>query len=302
MASKQAQAIITLYKGWLAEMAANPQMSLDDMRILFDHWGDITGEPGSVDYLEVDAGGVECMWAVPKGCREDRVLLCTHGGGYVCGSMYSHRKLFGHYAKAVGCRALIVDYRRAPEHTHPVPVQDCLKAYEWLLGQGIKPNHIATVGDSAGGALATGVVLAARDKGLPLPAAILPLSPWYDVEGTGETLKSRANVDALVKEEILKNMAATFLGNASPKDPLATVLNADLQGLPPLYIQVGDHETLLDDSRRFTEKAKAAGVDVKCEVWPEMQHVFQFLAGNAPEADEAIRKQAAWVKPKLGLA
>jgi len=301
MASKQAEALTDLYKGWVAAMTANPTMGLDEIRDVFEHWGDVTVEPGGVDYIEVDAGGVPCLWAVPKGCTESRVLICTHGGGYVTGSMYTHRKMFGHFAKAVGCRALILHYRRAPEATHPAQNVDAVAVYRWLLDQGIKPNHIATTGDSAGGGLCTSLVLGARAQGLPLPAAVMPLSPWYDMEAKGASLKTNAAKDALVQEPILMNMAATFLGGASAQDPLANPLYADLKGFPPTYIQVGGDETLLDDSLRFAERAKAAGVDVRCEVVPEMQHVFHFLAGRAPEADAAIARLADWVKPKLGL-
>jgi len=276
-------------------------MELDEIRALFEHWGDITGEPGQVDYVEVDAGGVEAMWAIPKDCAEDRVALCTHGGGYVTGSMYTHRKLFGHIAKEVGCKALILHYRRAPEHTHPAQVNDAVTAYEWLLKEGYKSEHIFTTGDSAGGALATSVLLGIRNKGLALPVGAAPLSPWYDPEGTGDSIQSNAEKDVLVQKEVLLNMAATFLGDASPKDPLANLLQADLTGLPPMYIQAGGDETLLDDSVRFGKLAKKAGVDCQVEIFPEMQHVFHFMAGEAPEADEAITKLAKWVKPKLGL-
>ena len=302
MASKQANAIKQLYGNWLESMGANPEMSLEETRLMFEQWGDITGEPGGVDYIEEDCNGVLCMWANPKGAKADRVLICTHGGGYVCGSMYTHRKVFGHLAKATGCRALILHYRRAPEATHPAQVEDAVKVYSWLLDQGIKPEHIATTGDSAGGALCTTMLLAIRDQGLPLPAAGMPMSPYYDMEFTGESMQTKADVDCLVSKEIAQTMAGTFLGDASPKDPLANPFYADLKGLPPLYIQVGNDETLLDDSVRFEAKAKEAGVEVKLDIFPEMQHVFQFMAGMAPEADDAIRQMAAWVRPKIGLA
>lgn len=301
MASPQAEAIKELYSGWLAAMAARPDMPLDEMRGLFEHWGDITGEPGGVDYVEVDAGGVGAMWALPHGCAEDRVALCTHGGGYVCGSMYTHRKLFGHIAKAVGCKALVLHYRRAPEFTHPAAVEDAVAAYAWLLEQGYKPEHICTTGDSAGGALSTSVLLGLRSRGLPLPVGAMPMSPWYDPEGTGDSVLGNADKDCLVKPELLRGMASTFLGDASSKDPLANLLQADLAGLPPIYIQTGGDETLLDDSTRFVEKARAAGVEVTLDVFPEMQHVFHFLAGHAPEADDAVRRMAAWIRPRLGL-
>jgi acetyl esterase/lipase len=301
MASPQAAAIDRLFDSFRAELAANPQMSLEALRDMLERCGDLARDPGGVDYLDVDADGTPCLWAIPHGCREDRVLLALHGGGCVTGSRFSHRKLFAHVAKAVGCQALIVDYARAPERQHPSQVDEALKIYEWLLNRGIKPNHIATIGDSAGGNLCTTVVLAARDKGLPLPAAVMPLSPWYDMEASGETYETNAKVDRLVTRELSLGMCQTFLGAASPKDPLANVLYADFKGYPPMYIQVGGHEALLDDARRAAERAQAAGVDCQCEVFPEMQHVFHFMAGKAPEADDAIRKLAAWVKPKLGL-
>jgi len=302
MASKQSEQLANLYKGWTAALAANPEMPLDEVRAMFDHWGDVTAEPGGLDYIETDAGGVPALWAVPKGCAQDRVLLCSHGGGYVAGSMFSHRKLFGHVAKAVGCRALIVHYGRAPENIHPGPVDDMTNAYRWLLDQGIAPSHIALTGDSAGGALAITTILRARERGLQLPAATLPLSPWVDMDATGGTFDSNRERDTLGSREIIRGMAATFLGeNGDRRDPLVNPTHGELRGLPPVYIQVGGHEALLDDSRALAEALRRADVEVKIDVYPEMQHTFQFLGGTAPEADEAIGQLAAWVRPKLGL-
>ncbi len=301
MASKQSEALKTLYTGWVERMGANPEMGLPEMRDLFEEWHLPTAEPEGVTYGEVDAGGVPSVWVTPIGCATDRVIVFTHGGGYVVGSRHTHRKVAGHLALAAGCRALVIDYRLAPENPHPAPVEDAVKVYRWLLDQGIQAGHIATCGDSAGGGLCTSMVLKARDEGLPLPAAIMPLSPWYDMEGKGASIDGNAATDALVKREILMGMAATFLGPASPTDPLANPLHANLSGLPPMLIQVGGDEALLDDSLRFAEQAKTAGVDVTVEVYPEMQHVFHFLAGRAPEADEAVAKLGAFVKGHLGL-
>lgn len=303
MASKGAEELKTFLRNWAAALAARPDMPLDELRLLFEHWGDVTAEPGGVDYLETDAGGVPALWAVPKGCAEDRIVLCMHGGGYVTASMYTHRKVYGHLAKAIGCRALIPHYRRAPEHIHPAPVDDAVTVYKWLLDRGIHPGHIALTGDSAGGALAVTTLVRARDRNLPMPAATMPLSPWVDMEITGESLSSNRDKDVLVQKDVVEVMAATFLGeNGNRRDPLANPLYADLKGLPPMYIQVGGDETLLDDSSRLADRARKAGVDVRLDVFPEMQHVFQFTAGHAPEADDAIRRLAEWVRPKLGLA
>ncbi len=303
MASKQSEALKVLYRSWIDALSANPEMPLDELRRMFEHWGDVTAEPRGIDYIETDAGGVPAMWAAPKGCEADRVLLCSHGGGYVTGSMYTHRKVYGHFAKAVGSRALIVHYGRAPENPHPGPVDDMVKAYDWLIQSGIAPTHIAFTGDSAGGGLAVTTMLRAQQKRMPLPAASMPLSPWLDMQATGGTFQSNAEKDVLVSAPIIQIMASTFLGNdGKPDDPLANPLHADLTGLPPLLIQVGADETLLDDSRALAAAARRAGVDVTLEEEPEMQHVYHFLAGVAPEADAAIGRMARWVRPKLGLA
>ena len=151
-------------------------------------WGDVTAEPRGVDYVELDAAGLLAMWAVPKGCDDDRTLLCMHGGGFVGGSIYTHRKLFAHVAKAVGVRALVFEYRLAPEHIHPAQVDDATDVYQWLIEEHeIDPAHIAFAGDSSGGGLAMSVQLRARERGLRLPAAALLMSPWVDMEQAGES-------------------------------------------------------------------------------------------------------------------
>jgi epsilon-lactone hydrolase len=302
MASRGAEELKTFMRNWAAEFAARPDMPLDELRRMFEHWGDVTAEPGGVDYIEVDAAGVPALSAVPKECAQDRVVLCLHGGGYVTASMYTHRKVYGHLAKAIGCRAVIPHYRRAPEHVHPAPVVDAAAVYKWLLDEGIAPRHLALAGDSAGGALAITTLLRARELNLPMAAATMPLSPWVDMEIKGDSLTINREKDVLVQKEVVEVMASTFLGEGgNRRDPLANPLYADLKGLAPVYIQVGGDETLLDDSRRLADRARAAGVEVKLDVFPEMQHVFQFAAGYAPEADDAIHKLADWVRPKLGL-
>jgi len=296
MPSKESQAVKDLYASWTAARLKGEQH--DD-----EAWGDLTAEPRGVDYIETEAGGVPAMWLVPKQCAEDRVLLCMHGGGFVGGSLYSHRKLFGHMAKAAGVRALVFDYRLTPEHTHPAQVDDATAAYRWLLEQGIDPNRVAFTGDSSGGGLAITTQLRAREQGLALPAAAMPFSPWFDMELRGESYESNREKDAFFYQEVVQGLVEMFLGQeGDPRDPLANPLYADLSGLPPIYIQIGGDETLLDDGRRFAEEARQAGVEVRVDVFPEQQHTFQMAAGRAPEADDAIRRQAEWVRPRLGLA
>jgi epsilon-lactone hydrolase len=295
MASKESGAVRDLYLSWTAARIKGDQQ--DNER-----WGDLTAEPRAVDYIEADAGGLPALWAIPKGCSEDRVVLCMHGGGFVGGSIYTHRKLFGHIAKAVGARALSFDYRLAPNHTHPAQVDDAIAAYRWLLEQGTASSHVAFTGDSSGGGLTITTQLRAREQGLPLPAAAMPFSPWTDMEVVGESYRSNWSKEAFFYRELVQGLVSAYLADGDPRDPLANPLYADLRGLPPIYIQVAGDETLLDDSRRLADRARAAGVEVRLDVFPEQQHTFQMAAGRAPEADEAIRRLAEWVRPRLGLA
>ena len=291
-----------LYQRWSESFAAEPEMPLEKWRALIEEWPQITAEPGGVDYIEVDAGGVPAMWITPKQAALDRVILAIHGGGFVTGSMYTHRKLFGHLAKAAGARTLAVNYRQAPEHTHPAPVRDVVASYRWLLDQGIDPGHVAFTGDSAGGGLVVTAMLLARDQGLPLPAAAMPLSPWFDYEATGASQDTNATTDKLLNKKFGLVLAGMFLGESGdPHDPYVNPLYGDLAGLPATYLQVSDAETLLDDSRAFAEQARSAGVEVRLDVFDGQQHTFQMAAGRSPIADDAIARLADWVRPHLGL-
>jgi epsilon-lactone hydrolase len=301
MPSKQSNAVKNLYRSWTEARTTYPDRSLEEERDDLEHWGDLTAEPGGIDYLETESDGVPAMWAVPKEGVEDRVVLCLHGGGFFGGSMYTHRKLFGHLAKAIGARALIPDYRRTPEHVHPAPVDDATAAYRWLLDQGTSANHIAVTGDSSGGGLTITAMLRAREWGLPTAAALMPLSPWVDMELTGDSYESNREKDAFFYKEVVQGLVEMLLGeDGDRKDPLANPLYADLTGLPPIYIQVGGDETLLDDGRSLAEHARKAGVEVSIDIFPDQQHTFQMAAGRAAEADEAVDLLANWARPKLG--
>jgi monoterpene epsilon-lactone hydrolase len=267
-----------------------------------ESWGDLTAEPRGVDYLETEAGGLPAMWAVPKGASTDRVLMCIHGGGFLGGSIYTHRKMFGHLAKAAGTRALIVSYHLLPEGRYPVPAEDVTSAYRWLLDQGISARQIALAGDSVGGWLAVIVQLRAREQGLPQPAASLLISPCVDLETTGESYETNRDSDPFFKPEAVRGIIRGFLGEGTDaRDPRANPLYADLSGLGPVYIQAGGDETLVDDARLLDSHARKAGVDVRLDIFPGMLHTFQMAAGRAPEADGAIRELAGWVRPRLRL-
>lgn len=275
--------------------AARQGMITDD-----EVWGDLTAEPCGVDYAEISAAGLPAMWITPHGCAADRVLLGMHGGGFISGSMYTHRKLFGHLAKAAGVRALVFDYRLAPAHVHPAQVDDSTAVYRWLLDQGIRAEHIAFTGDSAGGGLAITTQLRAREQGLPLPAAALPFSPWVDLEAGGDTYN--IGLDPFFDRDSVRQFAGMFLGpHGDPRDPLVCPLFADLTGIGPVYIQVGGDEALLADAQRLAEHASQHDLEVRIDVFPEMLHTFQMAAGRAPEADDAILRMATWVRPRLGV-
>jgi acetyl esterase/lipase len=271
------------------------------VRARVEHRGDLTAEPDGVDYVEIEVAGLPALWAVPKGSAEDRVVLGFHGGGFVSGSIHTHRKLFGHLAKAVGARALITDYPGTPIHSHPVPLEDTTAAYRWVLDQGIDAKHVAVARDSSGGGLALSTMLRARELGLPAAAALMLMSPWVDMTVSAETYESNRTTEPFFHKEVVEGLAAMFLVGGDLKDPLASPLYADLSGVPPLYIQVGGDETLLDDSRELERRARDAGVDVRLDVFPEQLHTFQMAAGRAPEADDAVRRFADWVRPRLGL-
>jgi epsilon-lactone hydrolase len=272
-------------------------LPLDEARAVDEHWGDVTAEPGGVDYLEVAAGGVPALWAVPHGAPADGVLLCLHGGGFIGGSMYTHRKMFAHLAKQTGVRALVLHYRRTPEFRHPAPLEDSVAAYEWLRAQG--HTRIAITGDSAGGLLTITTALRLREK----PVAIMPFSAWTDMELRGGSITTNRATDVLFggdRPMDLHALVRLYLGpDGDPADPEVSPVNADLSGLPPMYLQVSDAEMLLDDSTRLHERAVRHGVDSTLDIVAGQQHTFQMSAGHDKVADDAIRRMADWLRPRL---
>lgn len=296
-ASPQSDFLRALYQSWSERMAANPALTIADLRSLFDEWHQPTLEPEGVTYKSDTLAGVEGIWALPQGADTKKVILYTHGGGFAVGSAASHRKLAGHLAKHLGVTAVVIDYRRAPEHPFPAQLEDATAVYKELLARGFNAADIATAGDSAGGNLAIATVLKLRQDGVALPAAVIAFSPWLDMEHVGQTLQTNAATDALVSKAILEAMSGMFLGEKGPRtDPLANPLKADFKGFPRLYVTAGSAETLLDNATDLARIAKAAGVDVTLSVVDGMQHVYPFLAGRAPEADDEMRRIAKWFK------
>ncbi len=292
MASEALKTILDMVQQAPLEAGA----SVEEMRASVGDTTNALPAPDGATFTEVAANGVRCEWAEIAGDDAPRRVLYLHGGGYVIGSPESHRNLTSRLAKAAGARVLSVDYRLAPEHPFPAAVDDAVAAYRWLLAEGAEPERTAIGGDSAGGGLAIATLVALRDAGDPLPAAGLCLSPWVDLEGRGESMTARAAQDPMVSRDLLREMAAHYLNGQDPRTPLAAPLHADLTGLPPLLIQVGEAEILYDDATRIGERARAAGVDATVEPWDEMIHVWQVFGGTLPEADEAIERLGEFVR------
>jgi phosphinothricin tripeptide acetyl hydrolase len=235
-------------------------------------------------------------WLEPPAAREHAALLYLHGGGYVIGSPRSHRHLAAALARAAGAATLLPDYRLAPEHPFPAAIEDAVAAYRWLLERGALPERTVIAGDSAGGGLTVATLLALRDRGLPRPAAGVCISPWVDLTCTAPSYVSKAASDPIVTGEGVGLMARAYLGATDPKTPLASPLFADLAGLPPLLVQVGSEEVLLDDAVGLAERAKTAGVAATLEVWPNMIHVWHWFFPMLDEGQRAIDGAGAFVR------
>lgn len=296
MASPQLQMALDGFKA-MGEKMAQAGNDIKSLRAVMEGMSAFPSA-GEAKTTPVNAGGVPAEWIVAPGAADDRVMLYLHGGGYVMGSIATHRELAARLSKASGARVLVIDYRLAPEHPFPAAVDDAVAAYRWLLAQNIQSSRIVVAGDSAGGGLTLATLVALRDAKVPLPAAGVCISPWVDMEGTGASMTTRAKADPVVQKQGLLGMAQLYLGGQDPKSPLAAPLHADLRGLPPLFIQVGDAETLLDDSTRVAEKAKIAGVKVDLEIWPEMPHVWHLFAPFLPEGQQAIEKIGQFVQAR----
>jgi acetyl esterase/lipase len=283
-----------VYRAW------NRNTSVEQMRSDWDTAFETSSVPASCE--RVTAGGIDGEWTAAGGAPHDKAILYFHGGGFRLGSVSSHRDLIARIAGASGCRVLAINYRLAPEHRFPAPIDDVVAAYRWMLDQGLTSGNIAFAGDSAGGNLVLAALLVLRERGLPLPVAAVLMSPWTDLAATGASYVSRADADPIHARPMILALAKSYLGDGGdPRHPLASPLYADLKELPPLLIQVGDRETVLDDSTMFTEKARAAGVDVELQVWDGMIHVFQMFGAELAEARQAVDALAGFLRQHLRI-
>ncbi len=297
-----------LFKGRLKREVITRDTSTEQLRKEFEagakKFGAIPPEvvvsPVSIPGLP---GGLFAEWIHPAASANfpsaaDKAIFYTHGGGYVTGNCFDHRMHVAKFVRTSGVGALLYDYRLAPEHLFPAAMHDTLTAYRWLLNQNVLPGNIVIMGESAGGGLCLASLLAIRDEGLPLPAAGVALSPWTDLKCTGDSYHTNAHRDisTLGSWEV---WGSYYVGSNDPCHPWISPLYGDPQGLPPILIEVGDHEILLDDARRFAEKARSAHVDITLRVWEGMVHCFPLFAPMFPEATQAWNEIIAYIKKQL---
>jgi monoterpene epsilon-lactone hydrolase len=268
------------------------------MRADFEAWCERFPDDVAADVARVSAGGVSAERIDVRGPATSRVVLYLHGGGYSVGSARSHRGLGRRVAAAAHARVLLPDYRLAPEHVFPAAVADAVTAYRWLLATGARPDQIAVAGDSAGAGLALALLVSLRDGGVPLPACAVLLSPFADLECRGESYTTLAALDPIVSREMGLGMAGAYIGDREPSDPLASPVHAALDGLPPLLIQVGSREVVLDDARAIERNARDAGVEAKLDVWPGMIHVWHLFASTLEEGRRAIDDLGSFIRQR----
>lgn len=275
-------------------------LTLEQERRNLDEGGARFKVPADVKIEAIDVDGVPGEFLVAPAASDHRVVLYLHGGGYVIGSIKSHRYLMQNISRHAGAKTLGIDYRLAPENPFPAALEDATRAYRWLLKKGYLPANIAIAGDSAGGGLTLATLLNLRDQGESLPAAGVLISPWTDMTGEAESVTSRAAVDPLIKPEGLYALGAQYLRGADPRNPLVSPVFADLKGLPPLCIHVGGREILYDDALTVARRARDTGVSVELLNEPEMFHVWHAFAPMLEEGQQAIEKIGAFLNTRLG--
>lgn len=252
-----------------------------------------------VSFHPAEGAPVFAEWAEPQGIETKNMVLYFHGGGFVMGSAVSHRGIVGNFVKRLGIKALTFDYRLALEYPAPAAASDGAAMYRYALDLGYSPERIVFAGDSAGGGIALSALLKLKDEGAPMPAACVVFSPCTDATLSGESHQTRLRADPCTPKGANETYLGYYVGGGDAKHPYASPLFGELQGLPPLMIQVGDAETLLDDSVRFAKKAEQAGVEVHLHVWDGLFHCFPLLAPMFPEATQAMDEVYRFVHEKL---
>jgi epsilon-lactone hydrolase len=252
--------------------------------------------PKGIEFQEIEIGGITAEWLIPVSRSTDAVIVHLHGGGYVSGSPELHRMLTSQLSKCLGARVLVPNYRLAPEYPFPAALDDSLAVYHSLVSEGHDPAGIVLSGDSAGGGLALATVMCLRDAGEPLPAAVVCMSPWTDLELKNPSCTEKADDEALLTVPVLEAWALEYAGGAGLGDPLLSPVNGNYSGFPPMLIQVGSEELLLDDARLVARKAEAAGVRVELRIWEGLWHVWQVLGSLVPENEATFAEIGGFLR------
>lgn len=290
-----------LLKGKLKPEVIDRNTSIEELRRKSDETAArLLHLPEGIRIEMTDYDACYAEWIISENADQEKAILYFHGGGFVMGNAKSHRGIVGGFVKRLGYNALVFDYRLAPEHQAPAAVNDSSDIYRWMLDQGYQPENIAFAGDSAGAGIALGTLLKLKEEGVSLPKACALFSPCVDMTISGESHKTRAKADPCTPEGMTETYLSYYVGDGDPKHPYASPLFGNLAGLPPIIIQVGNDETLRDDSTRFAERAKEAGVEVEIKVWQGMFHCFPLLAPMFPEATEALDEVCLFFQNKLG--
>ena len=268
--------------------ALSPKIPVKLQRFCSDAASAIVRGPRGYKTQKQSIAQVPTLHILPKSTKNGLGILYLHGGGYVVGSSKSHSKLAAQIGHAAQAQVWLPEYRLAPEHASPAAIEDVIAVYKALLAQGQDPKKLVIAGDSAGGGLSLSTAIAIRDSGLPLPAALVLLSPWVDLSLSGKTMKTHAAQDAMLSEGWLSWCAKNYCGQKPTTDPICSPLYADLTGLPPVLIHVGTEEILLDDAKRLAEQTGKYGIPMSFKVYDQVGHVFQFHAGILKESDDSI--------------
>jgi acetyl esterase/lipase len=267
-----------------------------ERRQRLDDLGRALGAPADARLEACAFGDASAEWSTTPEAEHARVVLYLHGGGYMAGSVVSHRYVAVEIGRAARARALALDYRRAPEHPYPAQLEDALSAWRYLREQGLAAADIAVGGDSAGGNLTLALLLALRARGEAMPACGWLVSPWTDLTASGATMQTKAAADPMISKPYLLELATAFAGGRDLADPLISPMFADLSGLPPLLIQVGSEETLLDDAVTLAGRAGAAGVAATLEIWPEMIHAFPMFFPRVAASRRATARAGEFIR------
>ncbi|MFZ5921381.1 MAG: alpha/beta hydrolase [Chloroflexota bacterium] len=285
----------------LLRLLFRKELSIPESRARSEKYARLVGKvPLHVQVEALQIGDIYTEWITPPDAAAQRVILYLHGGGYVSGSVAIHKLLCVALAQATGTRVLLPEYRLAPENPFPAALEDALSAYRWLLDQGVAPADIVIAGDSAGGGLSLAATLSLRGTGEALPAALVCLSPWADLTLSSASHRAKANADPVLYEKELRYWALSYTDEANLSNPMVSPVYANFHGFPPMLIQVGSEEILLDDAVAVAEKAKAAGVDVTLRVWPGMWHVWHAAGTWLPESRAALDEIGRFVGGRFG--